>query len=64
MYLKCNKVSIQKKGEIKMRIASKNTWCGLVEVKQSGASYALYVAGQLKMSSYDLNFIMDEYDKY
>lgn len=47
-----------------MRLASKSTRYGLVEVKQEGSSYALYVAGELKYSSADLNFIMSKYDEY
>ncbi len=49
-----------------MTYKSKVTSLGLIEVKDSGVLgwYALYVNGQLKEQSADLNYILRQYDKY
>ncbi len=37
---------------------------GLIEIRQSGTTYRLYVAGSMKYQSSDYSFIRHEYDKY
>ena len=46
------------------RLKSKSTSFGLVEVVQCGSDYRLYVAGELKCYSSDLDYIMREFDRY
>lgn len=49
-----------------MVLKSKRTSYGLIEVRDSSIAgwYALYINGQLKEQSADLNFIMRQYDRY
>ena len=46
------------------RVTCKNTCYGLVEVKQQGSDYVLYVGGSIKAISKDLSYIMSKYDEY
>ncbi len=46
-------------------LKGKTTSYGLVEVRQESSGwYSLYVNGQLKEQSADLNYILREYDRY
>ena len=46
-------------------LKGKTTSFGLIEVRQeSNGWYALYINGQLKTQSADLNYILQEYDRY
>lgn len=49
-----------------MVIKSKRTSLGYIEVRESGVLgwYALFVNGQLKEQSADLNYILRQFDKY
>lgn len=47
-----------------MRLECKFTRYGLVEIRQEGCSYGLYVADVLKYSSSDKNYIMSKYNEY
>lgn len=47
-----------------MRIKSKMTKHGLVEIIQSGSRYSLVVNDVIKKQSADLNYILGEYDRY
>jgi len=47
-------------------LKNKSTSYGLVEIRDSSISrwYALYINGELKEQSADLNYIQSQYDKY
>ena len=45
-------------------LKGKTTSYGLIEVRQEGSWYGLYINGQLKEQSADLNYILREYDRY
>ncbi len=47
-----------------MTLKGKRTKHGLVEIKEKGSSYCLYINGELKESSSDLNYILRRYDTY
>ncbi len=49
-----------------MILKSKRTGYGLIEVREASTAgwYALYINGELKKQSADLNYILSEYDKY
>jgi len=47
-----------------MTLKSKKGPYGLVELRQEGSMYVLYVAGSIKGQSSDLNFMMREFDRY
>jgi len=49
-----------------MTLKSKRTGYGLIEIRDSSISgwYALYINGELKEQSADLNYIQSQYDKY
>ncbi len=48
-----------------MVLKSKITGYGLVEVREmSGGWYGLYIENTLKEHSPDLNYIMQQYDRY
>ena len=48
-----------------MTLKSKHTSYGLVEVRQeSNGWYSLYVGGEMKEQSADLNYIMQQYDRW
>ena len=42
---------------------AKTTSYGLVEVRQEGTMYVLYVNGSISMQSADLNYILREFDR-
>lgn len=47
------------------RIQAKDSSYGIVEIKRrSDGWYLLYVSGDLKSQSADLNYILREYDQY
>jgi len=45
-------------------LKGKRTRYGLVEIREHGSSYCIYVNGVLKESSSDLNYILQRFDKY
>ncbi len=47
-----------------MTLKGKRTSYGLVEIRQEGCSYCIYVNDVLKESSYDLDYILGRYDSY
>lgn len=47
-----------------MTLKGKRTRYGLVEIKEQSGSYCIYVNGELKESSSDLNYILRRFDKY
>lgn len=49
-----------------MLLKSKRTSYGLVEVRESSITgwYALYINGELKEQSADLEYILRQYDRY
>ena len=47
-----------------MTLKGKRTSYGLVEIREKGSSYGIYVNGVLKESSSDLNYILKRFDKY
>jgi len=49
-----------------MTLKSKRTGYGLVEIRNSSIAgwYALYINGELKEQSADLNYIQSQYDRY
>lgn len=52
------------KGVLEMKIvAYKQTSIGMVEIRESGGMYMLYVGGQLSCQSYDYAFIFSEYER-
>ncbi len=44
-------------------LKAKSTGYGLVELRTIGSSYAVYVAGQLKLSTSDLVYAISVFDK-
>ena len=49
-----------------MTLKSKRTGYGLIEIRDSSIAgwYALYINGDLKEQSADLDYIQRQYDKY
>lgn len=47
-----------------MTLKGKRTSYGLVEIREQGSRYGIYVNGELKESSSDLNYILQRFDKY
>lgn len=47
-----------------MTLKSKKGSYGLVEIRQEGSDYVLYVGGTIKEISKDLNYILRQYDRY
>ena len=49
-----------------MTLKSKRTGYGLIEIRDSSILgwYALYINGELKEQSADLNYIQQQYDRY
>ena len=45
-------------------LKAKTTSYGLVELRASGTSYGIYVAGRLKLSTSDLVYAIQEFDRY
>ena len=47
-----------------MTLKSKVTSLGLIELKDEGGRYTLYVAGVLRESSADLNYVLSRFESY
>ena len=49
-----------------MTLKSKRTSYGLIEIRDASTAgwFALYINGELKEQSADLNYIQNQYDKY